>query len=99
VNFSMAKKNKAEHSGTRNGGYHCGTREEAKTTSKSLRRSKDKEVVKEQLEGLENDEEVNKPVTKEAQALVEKGIEAAKLRRFTVIDLEDSIWVDVNEES
>jgi len=86
----MAKKIKTEHSGAKNGGGHWGTREEAKTISKSLRRNNDKEEVKEQLDEIENNEGPKKPISKEAQILIQKGLDAAKSGQFTEIDLEDS---------
>jgi len=74
----MAKKTKTEHSGAKNGGGFWGSREEAKTISKSLRRSNDKEEVKEQLDGFEDDKESKKSISKEAQILVQKGLEASR---------------------
>lgn len=94
----MVKKVKSEHSGAKNGGGFWGTREEAKTISKSLRRNNDKEEVKEQLDDFENEEEPKKLINKEAQILIQKGLDAAKAGQFTKIDLEDSNWIDETDD-
>lgn len=94
----MAKKTKTEHSGAKNGGGFWGTREEAKTISKSLRRNNDKDEVKEQLDEIENEEGSKKSISKEAQILIKKGLQAAKSGQFTEIDLEDSNWIDDSSE-
>jgi len=43
------RKIQPEHSGAKNGGGHWGTREEAKTSSKKVRRANDKKEVAEAL--------------------------------------------------
>lgn len=48
---SMAKKTRTEHSGGKNGGGYWGTREEAKSRSKILRRQNDKDLEAEGHEG------------------------------------------------
>lgn len=45
----MTKKTKTEHSGAKNSGGYWGTREEAKTIVKKLRRRRSKEIVREEF--------------------------------------------------
>ena len=47
-------KTKTEHCGGKNGGGFWGTREEAKSVSKSLRRRNDKRAIKEQCKNTTN---------------------------------------------
>jgi hypothetical protein len=45
----MSRIRKTEHAGAKNGGGHWGTREEAKTLSKKLRRSTGKNTIQKEL--------------------------------------------------
>ena len=48
--MAMKDRTKTEHAGAKNGGGYFGKRLEAKTVSRSLRRARDKDVVREQLD-------------------------------------------------
>lgn len=50
----MARKMKTEHSGAKNGGGHWGTRQEAKTLSKKLRRKIGKKLIRAILKNVPN---------------------------------------------
>ena len=48
------RKHKTEHAGAKNGGGHWGTRAEAKTISKKLRRSRDKDLLRRESGRVDN---------------------------------------------
>jgi hypothetical protein len=49
----MTEKLKAEHSGAKNGGGHWGTRHEAKSLAKKLRRIRNKTLIKKEVDQLQ----------------------------------------------
>lgn len=49
----MTKKLKTEHSGAKNGGGHWGTRHEAKSVTKKLRRIRNKILIKKEVSQLQ----------------------------------------------
>ena len=49
----MTKKLKTEHSGAKNGGGHWGTRYEAKSLAKKLRRIRNKILIKKEVDHLQ----------------------------------------------
>lgn len=53
--FVVTKNKKTEHAGAKNGGGHWGTREEAKTLSKRLRRKDSKRIIGTELSELHRD--------------------------------------------
>ncbi|MBL7664528.1 MAG: hypothetical protein JNM93_05300 [Bacteriovoracaceae bacterium] len=49
----MSKKLKTEHTGAKNGGGYWGTRHEAKTVVKRLRRRRNKDIIKNEIALIE----------------------------------------------
>ncbi|HXH75193.1 MAG TPA: hypothetical protein VNJ08_09530 [Bacteriovoracaceae bacterium] len=51
----MTKKLKTEHAGAKNGGGHWGTRHEAKSLTKKLRRIRNRAIIRKEVEQLQSE--------------------------------------------